>query len=367
MFNSEKKFGLKIEKNPEPKERGPGFDENKLNEISQEREKKKVESGVFDEIVRTAGIANEIDPRIEKSLKIIATFAENPENRKKIIDGLYGTPERKGWIEEEESTARLALNRILEFGIKLMPKSMLTMKEIELIAGIKGINSRKDIEKIKKIYPEIDVNKIAKNLKINRNQVYPIINILVYPPDRTKRILKMLYDTEEGKKIHISDIAKSLGITSDSIFPLSLEVLRYMGLVKLNKKKEIVINKEQFKEIYPGKDGIETWSVKKEATEEKKWERAKKGERVTQAVQVIAENIKKTGINMEEISDEKIKELVKGLSRTDFKTQGTDIPPNYIHHLKHTLLKKIERGELIPEIKEYVEEVEKIFLKASKL
>lgn len=91
------------------------------------------------------------------------------------------------------------------------------------------------------------------------------------------------------------------------------------------------------------------------AQELKFLEETKKTKRITQVVQVIAENIKKTGINIEKISNEKIEKFIKILSRIDFKIQGIDIPPNYIHHLKHTLLKGLKRGELMPEIKNYIE------------
>ncbi|MBU4299350.1 hypothetical protein KJ636_04870 [Patescibacteria group bacterium] len=287
--------------------------------------------------------------------ELIAGLAKNPKNKEKVIDLFYGTPERKGWLEEEEPTARRTLNEILESGKKLPKgiKEILILKEIELIAGIKRINSRGDIEKIDKVYPDIDANKIAKDLKMSRNELYPVINILIRPTDIQKRVLKMLYDTEEGKKISISGIIKSLDTTTGSM--PSLEVLRYIGLVELNEKKETTVdekNKEQLRIIHPD---IEKWSVKpvkKEVTEEKK--RAKKGERITQAIQIIAENIKKTGINMEKISDKDIEKLIKDLSRPDFKLGGIDISVNYTHHLKQILLKILERGKLIPEIKNYM-------------
>lgn len=333
------------------------YSERRENFTPKFKPEKRAELYEIEGLIGTAGIPNETDPRIKESLKRIATIAEKPENRERIIEELYGTPERKGLLERgipEESTFRLALRRILEAGINLTLKSILIAKEIELIAGIKGINSRKDIEKIKDVYPNIPINKIAKDLKIGRNEVYPIINILANQSDRQKMILKMLYDTriEKGKKITISGIGKSLGINAGSDF-VSSELLRYMGLVELNEKKQIVkINKEKFKEIY---QDIETWSLKKEEIEKKKPERARRGERMTQAIQIIAENIKEAGINEEKISEKMIEEFIKKLSMIDFKIRGIAFPRKQMTHFKHALLEKIEKGKLMPEIKNYIE------------
>jgi hypothetical protein len=307
--------------------------------------------------------------------KLIAEIAENPtpENKRKVIDLFYGTPEQKGWLEEKGPEASLALKKILESDRKLFRgellrgmKEILILKEIELFAGIKEIKSEEDIKKIKEVYPRIDVKKIAENLKININSVYRFINILIRPTDRQKNFLRALYEAKEGEKIH-SSILKNLGVMTGS--GPTLEVLREIGFINIEKERRIITvdkkNKEQLKLIHPE---IEEWSVKplkKEVIEEGK--RAKAGERIAQGIQIIAENIKKKGIKPEEISKEELKKFIKDLSRIDFSIRKINIPPTSVSVFRQRLLKMHEKGKLMPEIIKYIKEGEKISPRVSKL
>jgi hypothetical protein len=101
-----------------------------------------------------------------KKENFIEEASENPtlENKRKVIDLFYGIPEQKGWLEEEEPKAREALKRILESKLFRGTEGILILKEIELLAGIKGIKSQEDIKKIKEAYPQI-VKKNSRELK----------------------------------------------------------------------------------------------------------------------------------------------------------------------------------------------------------
>ncbi len=224
----------------------------KLRELSE-----KVDHSQAKQLIEAIGTGDENDPRLDKYIEQIDRLASTSlKNRDKFIDVLYGTQKQKGLLEEGDNVyARMALSRILEAEIPISPKRILITKEIELLAGIKGINSRSDLDKIEDVAFKIPVTKIAKFFKTNPKYVNEVISFLTLSSEGDKKVMKEIYEIEmkPRERIRKRDLAPFAVVGARWIEKKQEELLNYMGLIKSTERMLTKINYQKIEKFYKGK------------------------------------------------------------------------------------------------------------------
>jgi hypothetical protein len=197
----------------------------------------------------------------------------------------------------------------------------------------------KEIEKFREFLQSISLKEIAKDYGLKERELYQvkllIFDFFLNPKPKQKAVLFALSKSKPPTSLR--RIYRELGFGNIYSCPylISLKILEDLDLIKAktifkrNQRLTIThINSQKFKEYWPE---IESWQ-KIEIKKEKIVKRAKMGEQMKRAFQIIYEEMGG------KFSPEIIK-IVKGLNRGDFHQRGWEITPRSLGRLKNRILK----------------------------
>jgi hypothetical protein len=196
----------------------------------------------------------------------------------------------------------------------------------------------KDIEKFREFLRKISLKDIVKEYGLKERELHQvkllIFDFFLNPKPKQKAVLFAL--SKSKPPTSLKGIYRALGLGNVYCpYLISLKILEDLGLIKAktifkgNQRFTIAeINSQKFKEYWPE---IESWQ-KIEIKKEKVVKRAKMGEQMKRAFQIIYEEMGG------KFSPEIIK-IVKGLSRGDFHQRGWEITPRSLGRLKNRILK----------------------------
>jgi hypothetical protein len=197
----------------------------------------------------------------------------------------------------------------------------------------------KDIEKFREFLRKISLKDIVKEYGLKERELYQvkllIFDFFLNPKPKQKAVLFALSKSKPPTSLRKIYRGLGLGNVYSCPYLISLKILEDLGLVKVktilkgNQRSTITaIYSEKFKEYWPG---IENWG-NVEIKKVKKIHRAKMGEQLKRAFQIINEEMKG------KFSPEIIK-IVKGMTRGDFHQRGWEITPRSLGRLKNRILK----------------------------
>jgi len=192
-------------------------------------------------------------------------------------------------------------------------------------------------DKVREVISRLYAEKLSEDIDVSIGVVHKTISLLRIKPQNHQRvILRKLYDTEVP--VLVEKFKRK--ISHPNIIPLQLleklEIIKtdWVGIktnwVYRTKKIIVEINKDLMETYWPNIKKFEKSYIPRKMRSSKP-QRKERGYWIKKAKEIL----KKTG----GITEENINKL----SRADF---GSELPQTSLPHLKKTLRKKLERGEL---------------------
>jgi hypothetical protein len=177
---------------------------------------------------------------------------------------------------------------------------------------------------------------IGKEWGVSPEIAYCTISLIVNPPPNRLEYLKWLYNLSE-KKEWIS--CKEIREKSSSTHYISL--LKAMGIIT-NYKKEgrkgyIKVDRNILEKFYPE---VKNFNYLKISQNEPNKNKAKQGERIKQALEILGVN------SLDKLNEKHIPQIEK-LSPVDFFEKNIRLTSREVHSIKNRLINKIMEKKLI--------------------